>query len=120
MGPTGWMGSRGPGLQGRGRLKERPTPVTLRFTAGGDKHSITRDRSEEMEDSDWLGRRNHTPGSSSYVIPGNGPPGASGSHHLLPGPRQCAHLPPTLLPITEPEPKPDQLTGCLATLRGLD
>ena len=25
-----------------------------------------------------------------------------------------------LPPVTEPEHKPDQLTGCLATLRGLD
>lgn len=76
-----------------------------------------------MEDSDWLGRKNHTPGSSLYVIPGNGPPGTSGSRPLLPGPRRCTHLPctlPNLPPVTEPEHKPDQLTGCLATLRGLD
>lgn len=64
---------------------ERLTPGPLRFTAGSDKHSGTRDRSEEMEDRDWL-RRNHMPGLSSYTITGKGPPGSGGYCCLPPGP----------------------------------
>lgn len=68
---------------------ERLTPGPLRFTAGSDKHSGTRDRSQEMEGRDWLRRRNHMPGLSSYTVR----EGASRLRWLL-LPPTWAHLPP--------------------------
>lgn len=76
--------------------------MTLRFTASGDKQSRTRDGSEEMEDSDWLGRRNHTPGWSLYVIPGNGAPR---HQRLLPPPTWATAVHPPAVHSAQSAPR---------------